>query len=145
MEMAFKPAKAEDRAFLLKLRKLTMTQHLETAGVYLSDQEHLERIDDGFADIRLLVWQQRPIGMIKYKDTAQLSHIKQLQILPQYQGQGIGKWVVEKVISEAEKGVVILSVLKQNPALFLYQRLGFQYVGEDDLEFQLRYQAKNSE
>ena len=32
-----------DKAFLLTLRKLTMVEHLEKAGLYLSDDEHALR------------------------------------------------------------------------------------------------------
>jgi len=36
----------DDRDYLLSLRKLTMVDHLENAGLYLSEEEHQARLND---------------------------------------------------------------------------------------------------
>ena len=64
-----------------------------------------------------------------------------MQILPEFQGEGIGKQLIEQTIDKAtsENKELNLKVLKRNPAKFLYLRSGFKVVGQDDLEFHMRY------
>jgi GNAT superfamily N-acetyltransferase len=63
-----------------------------------------------------------------------------LLILPGYQGRGLGTAVIRDVIGRAERlGLpVALQVLKVNPAIRLYQRLGFATVGETATHFLMR-------
>lgn len=62
-EISFKRATTEDKGFLLELRKLSMGQHLAAAGINLSDDEHLQRINEFFKShllfnimAKVLVW-----------------------------------------------------------------------------------------
>jgi ribosomal protein S18 acetylase RimI-like enzyme len=53
-----------------------------------------------------------------------------VEVLPEWQGQGIGTRVVSRVVQEAGGVPVSLHVLKGNPARALYERLGFVIDGE---------------
>lgn len=55
-----------------------------------------------------------------------------IALLPQYRGRGIGGELLTGILREArERGrIVSIHVERQNPALRLYQRLGFQLAGE---------------
>jgi ribosomal protein S18 acetylase RimI-like enzyme len=57
-----------------------------------------------------------------------------------FQRQGIGTEVIKHVISEAAGAgqAVTLGVVKTNPALRLYERLGFRITHEDDRMFYMR-------
>lgn len=57
-----------------------------------------------------------------------------IEILPEYQGCGIGAAVIRHIIAEAHaRGLpVTLQVLKVNPARHLYARLGFAVTGETE-------------
>jgi ribosomal protein S18 acetylase RimI-like enzyme len=46
--------------------------------------------------------------------------------------------------AEANALPVTLKVLKGNPAKRLYDRLGFEIVGEDDIQFYMRRAARTS-
>ncbi len=80
------------------------------------------------------------MGVVSLKGTKKSLHIRQLQILPEYQGQGIGS----KVLSVVKKRAlhlqlpITLNVLLKNPARGLYLRHGFQIEGKNKLEFQMR-------
>lgn len=130
-------ASSEDKAFLLKLRKLTMVEHLERAGLYLSDEEHEFRLNDAFDCSHIVVYSGVNIGLAKFRESAGKLEILQIQILPEYQGMGLGRRLTEELISTARsKGLkVVLTVLKNNPAAKLYESLGFKIAGEDDYEF----------
>ncbi|BAJ02836.1 GNAT family N-acetyltransferase [Shewanella violacea] len=62
----------------------------------------------------------------------------QIQIHPDFQGQGLGKKVMQQVLTKAKNKAVELTVLKDNPALKLYQRLGFIITGEDEFEYHMQ-------
>jgi len=62
----------------------------------------------------------------------------QLQIHPNYQGKGFGSKVMHAVIEQAGSKYLTLTVLKANPAIKLYQRLGFIITGEDEFEYWMR-------
>lgn len=59
-------------------------------------------------------------------------HIVDIIIATAYQGRGIGEDILKSLINEAQGGKVpvTLSVEKQNPAMDLYLKLGFQKTGE---------------
>lgn len=64
-----------------------------------------------------------------------------IAVLPESRNLGIGSFVLNHLIEQAEdeKKAVILQVLKTNVAAFrLYQRFGFQTIGEDDLYLTMR-------
>jgi ribosomal protein S18 acetylase RimI-like enzyme len=66
--------------------------------------------------------------------------IGQLFLESAYQGRGIGTEVMERLIAEAARAeqAVRLNVVKINPAVRLYRRLGFQLTHEDDRKFYMR-------
>ncbi|WDE13973.1 GNAT family N-acetyltransferase [Thalassomonas haliotis] len=57
---------------------------------------------------------------------------------PQYQGQGLGQRILQQVLQQAKGKTVLLTVLKENPALNLYKKLGFTVTGEDEYEFHMQ-------
>jgi ribosomal protein S18 acetylase RimI-like enzyme len=72
-------------------------------------------------------------------------YIHELQVLPDYQGLGIGTAVVERVIEEAAAcGVpVTLSVVPANPrAKQLYERLGFEVTAFEAPFFRMRHSSR---
>lgn len=63
--------------------------------------------------------------------------------MPEAQGRGIGAALVRGLQAEARvAGMPLkLKVLKTNPALRLYQRLGFAIVGEDEHGWEMQSSA----
>ena len=125
-------ASKDDEPFLLQLRKLTMTEHLERAAVPVDDEAHYQRIRSNFEDAKIICEGNRSIGLVKLSRMPDEWHVHQIQVMPSYQGRGIGKAVLTAVLKEAQHvGVpVTLSVLHGNPARRLYEELGFQFVAE---------------
>lgn len=140
-DLALQPATEEDVPFLLSLRKRTMTAHLQRAGAPHDDDHHLARIHYHFDDAQIVWLAGRPAGLFKhYRDPAGW-RIVQIQIDPDFQGQGLGRRLLAKVLDRADKegAPVTLSVLKGNPARRLYEALGFTSVMETELEHEMRY------
>ena len=57
-----------------------------------------------------------------------------IAVLPDYRGQGIGRGLLGHLFRDARPNydTISLSVSKGNPAINLYQKLGFRSVREDD-------------
>jgi ribosomal protein S18 acetylase RimI-like enzyme len=139
--LSYRKANRDDLAFLLALRKSTMAKYLEAAGLYLSDQEHCVRLQEHFNDSQLILINNKPIGLLKLAVMKEHIHIRQFQILPKYQGKGVGTQVLKSVIAKAAKLnlYITLNVLLANPAKTLYQRMGFYITGQNELEYHMRY------
>jgi len=74
------------------------------------------------------------VGRLRVVRPGHLVEIAGLQLLPAYQGQGLGSEVVRAVAAEAQaSGLPLeLGVEHDNPrARALYERLGFRPVGDD--------------
>lgn len=139
MDFELVRAGSEDRDFLLTLRLLTMVDHLEEAGIFLTQAEHLFRLDEAYECSYLILCQQEKIGTLKFREESDKFEIMQIQISPAHQGYGLGKMVLGRVIewSMGNGKPIELTVLKANPAKELYLRLGFTLVGEDEDEFHM--------
>ena len=131
-------ATESDKTYLLKLRKLTMVEHFEKVGLFLSDEEHLFRLSDDYQCSYIIIHNEVRIGMLKYQELDDKFEIMQIQISPEFQGQGFGRKIVQQVLELSKAKNVELTVLKENPALMLYKRLGFEIIGEDQYEFHMR-------
>ena len=139
--LSFINAEQSDIPFLLNLRKSSMTSHLLEAGIVGDDAYHLARINEFFHDSLIIQYNQKPIGLLKLSKIDQRIHIRQLQIIPDMQGRGIGTKVLSAVKKRANKLAlpVTLNVLLSNPAKALYERSGFKVIGQTNLEYQMRY------
>lgn len=118
-----------------------MFEHLEKAGIFLNDTEHLQRIDEFFNDSYLILKNNVMIGVIKLGLFPERIHIRQFQILPQHQGTGIGNKVLDVVKKKAKERQcgITLNVLLDNPAKILYLRHGFVVVSQNELEFHMQW------
>lgn len=142
MTFKLRSANEGDIGFLVNLRKLTMSEHLDVAGWFMDDSGHLERVLINFEDCYVIETDEAAIGMVKYLNHPDKIFVMQLQILAKFQRQGMGQKVVESLIelAHADSKYVELHVLKANPAKQLYERLGFAVYDEDKLEFHMTTQ-----
>jgi len=139
MRVQFRKATLDDLHFLVTLRTLTMDEHLQHAGLYYQAAEHKERVLDHFNESLLIIFDTQLIGLLKLAQFAERLHIRQLQIMPDFQRQGIGNLVL-KIIQRKAINLnmpITLSVLHDNPALALYQRSGFVIQQKNTLEYQM--------
>ncbi|RQV08126.1 GNAT family N-acetyltransferase [Burkholderia cenocepacia] len=136
-------ASQEDFPFLLTLRQLTMTEHLQRVGAPTDDDALDRRIRANFDDAMIVCDGSGAIGLLKVTRAADEWHVHQIQILPARQGQGIGEAVLNALLSDAarEHVPVSLSVLHGNPARRLYERLGFRVASETDTSANLIWRA----
>ena len=135
-----RPATREDEAFLLALRKQTMTEHLSRAGLDLDDEHHRQRLLAHYADACVICVADEAIGLCKAYRSDSAWVLMQIQVAPAWQGRGVGADIITALIAQArQEGLpVSLSVLKGNPAKRLYERLGFREFAQSEHEYELR-------
>jgi ribosomal protein S18 acetylase RimI-like enzyme len=145
-DVTLRPALPADEAFLFALRKATMTAHLTRVGEPLDDDAHRARLLHRYDAAQVICVDGAPAGLLKAHRTDAEWVVVQIQISPALQGHGIGERALHVVLRAADADAlpVTLKVLKGNPAKRLYDRLGFEIVGEDDREFYMRRAARTS-
>ena len=101
---------------------------------------HTARIAYGFEHAEIVICDGIPCGLLKVSKSPEIWEVVQIQLDRKVQGKGVGRALLEEIIAGAElAGVEIkLSVLKSNPAKRLYERLGFETIGEDAHEYLMK-------
>ena len=123
-----------------------MTEHLRKAGVSFDDKTHYQRIRSNFEDAKMVCVDGEDVGLLKLSCANVEWHVHQFQVLPGYQGRGIGEAVLRLVLAKAKDAnvAVSLSVLHGNPARRLYERLGFEPAGETPTDVKLMWKSKET-
>ena len=107
-------------------------------GAWTSDQVG----GDGHGStISVVQLDSQDVGRLRVVRRDGLVEIAGLQLLPEHQSHGVGRTVVETVVTQARAdGLPLeLGVEKDNPrARAFCERCGFTYVGEDETEHRLR-------
>jgi diamine N-acetyltransferase len=80
-----------------------------------------------------------PLGFASYEHdykNRNVTRIHKIYILPDTQGKGLGKMLIQKMQELAEKNgseSLSLNVNRYNPARSFYRKLGFEIIAEEDI------------
>ena len=82
----------------------------------------------------------RDIGWLQNRIEDGALFLAQIFLDPAFQNRGIGTNVLKGMLKDAEDSdlAMTLGVVRNNPALRLYKRLGFYVTGEDERKFYMR-------
>jgi ribosomal protein S18 acetylase RimI-like enzyme len=80
-----------------------------------------------------------PIGRLLVTRSPHEIHLVDISLLPTKRNNGIGTQLIRNLLEEGEtRGLPVrLEVLQANPAVLLYERLGFVNVGESGFYFRM--------
>ena len=83
----------------------------------------------------IILYDNQPIGTIYINENEDYIELQQFIILSEYQNKGIGSYILQGILDEADSSgqIVKLKYLRSNPVASLYSRMGFQVVDNDDL------------
>jgi ribosomal protein S18 acetylase RimI-like enzyme len=123
-------ARPEDRDFLFDLNRATMKEYVERVWGW-DESGQITFFDDRFAPDQWQIIQAdgTDIGVLIVQEDARQIHVAEIQILPEWQGRGIGSSVVRELMDRgtATGRSLTLRVLHANPrARALYERFGFR-------------------
>ena len=109
--LSLAPAGEDDFDALLSLRLAAMRESLERVGRF-DPQRARERLSRGDlpASTRHILKQGEPVGFVVLVPREHDWLIDHLYIHPSAQGEGIGSWVLDQVLAEAEAGRHAVSV-----------------------------------
>jgi len=142
MHIAFRQATPEDFDFCAKLYFAAMEE--TTRELNLDMQAHIADFRDrrSAAETRVIRRDGADIGWVQAAAEvgADALFLKQLFVDAALQRLGVGTQVMHRLIDEAAHAgrAVTLAVVKTNPALRLYRRLGFTITHEDERKFYMR-------
>jgi ribosomal protein S18 acetylase RimI-like enzyme len=93
-----------------------------------------------WTQVRIITLDGTDIGWLQSTELDDALFLAQLFVETSFQGRGVGTQVMNGLIGEATRAyrAVTLGVVKSNPALRLYERLGFHITHQDDLKFYMR-------
>jgi ribosomal protein S18 acetylase RimI-like enzyme len=135
---SLRKATMKDCAFLYRLRALTLKPYVAEFPGWSDDQREAYYLDfdPSIHEIISVAGADAGAVAILRKDTE--IRFVNLHLLPEYQNQGLGTAIFQEAIAEATaRGVpvVLQGVLKTNPAIKLYERLGFVVTEESELRY----------
>lgn len=89
----------------------------------------------------IIQFHNQDIGMLKVEQRDGYIFLGDIQIKKEFQGKGIGSRLINDLIqnSKSQALPIRLRVLKGNPAIKLYQRVGFALIHELDNCYELEY------
>jgi GNAT superfamily N-acetyltransferase len=91
-------------------------------------------------EVRIIVANGADVGWIQKREEGGAIFLGSIYVVPSMQRKGIGTRVIQSLLDlgRQRSQPVTLAVMKINPALALYQRLGFQITHEDDYKLYMR-------
>ncbi|WP_271411393.1 GNAT family N-acetyltransferase [Pseudomonas sp. Q1-7] len=94
------------------------------------------------ARTEVLLLEDRPVGLVTLHESDSSMRILELGLDSRYRGQGLGDDLLSSIVRDADaRGKALeLAVMRHNPALRLYRRLGFRPLpdGGDEVQVQMR-------
>jgi ribosomal protein S18 acetylase RimI-like enzyme len=152
MAVSVRPAQADDEEFLYTLYALSRRDEMAAWGWPDAQQQMFLRLQftarqahyrDQFphADHQIILLDEAPVGRIVVVRNEDHFRLADIVLLPEHRGSGIGSSLINDLLDEAQKAEkpVQLFVEKFNPAIRLYERLGFRIVGDIDSHFSMQW------
>jgi ribosomal protein S18 acetylase RimI-like enzyme len=137
-EIVLRPASQADSEFVYQIKKTTLRKYVEQIWGWDESWQreyHRDRFDP--SDMYIVLSGPDQIGVLAFTAYDSSVYVRLICLDPRYQNRGIGSFLMEGPIEEARsRGVpVTLGVLKPNPAMRFYEKLGFRIVSEDDIRY----------
>jgi ribosomal protein S18 acetylase RimI-like enzyme len=140
MNIAFRPASAQDFDYCAKVYFAAMAATIATLGIDIDKHAASFRERWVAGEVRIIVGAGADIGWLQAAPEGDALFLKQLFVDTPLRRRGIGTAVVRRLMDEARRAgrSMTLGVVKTNPALRLYERLGFRTTHQDERKFYMR-------
>jgi ribosomal protein S18 acetylase RimI-like enzyme len=128
-ELRLRPARLGDYAFALSLYLEGAELHLSKIGQW-NRARIVSKFRQGYklAPAQVICVGEKRIGWIQVADFVDHMHLRQIHLVREARGKGIGTRLMRELLQRADAlgKFVTLDVMHGNPARFLYLRLGFR-------------------
>jgi ribosomal protein S18 acetylase RimI-like enzyme len=140
--VALRAAQPDDYPFAWKLYIESTEPLLKALGRW-DEAAVSERFKNGFRKYRshLICRDYQQIGWLQVSQNGTSLHLHQLHLVKEYRNGGIGSQLIHAAMAVAtSQGLAVtLNVIRGNPAIALYRRLGFRVIGEDQELLRMRW------
>jgi GNAT superfamily N-acetyltransferase len=141
--MYLRPATNLDKDFLRELRRQAYRDVVTEQFGAWDEEEQAAWFEKSLAEatFQIVEHRQTPVGALGIWLSPDALHLAELQVLPVWQGKGIGSEVLGALLQDArsQKKPVRLRVLKLNRARSLYERHGFVLCGATETHYLMEW------
>jgi ribosomal protein S18 acetylase RimI-like enzyme len=155
-DVSLRPSIPSDEPFLGLVYASTRTEELasipwtdEQKGLFLAQQFDAQsvvyRVNYPDASFSIVELDGEPIGrLILARLAGNELQIVDVALLPEHRNAGIGTGLIRDVLATAQSGdlMVSLHVEVWNPAVRLYERLGFRHVSSNEVHIRMEWTAR---
>ena len=140
MQITFRPARAEDFQYCANLYLSGMEDIIRELKLDRAAQAASLRQEWDPAQVQVMVMDAIEVGWFQIIPHDDVLFLAQIFVDRPFQGRGIGTAIMNNLIAEGTRAgqAMALAVVKTNPALRLYRRLGFRITHEDNRKFYMR-------
>src|SRR5262245_29315070 len=138
MRLSFRPATPGDFGYCATLYFAGMEQTIRELNLDMDAHVADFRRRWLVNEVRIVARDGADVGWLQSRREDGTLFLAQLFVAAAFQRQSIGTEVMRRLIAEAAGGPVTLGVVKTNPAVRLYERLGFRTTHEDERKFFMR-------
>jgi ribosomal protein S18 acetylase RimI-like enzyme len=155
--ITFRPIRPDDEGFLFQVYASTRVEELAPLDwtevqkeaflrMQFTAQHTYYQAQFPHASFQVILQGQRPIGRLYVDRRADEISLVDIALLPAYRNVGIGSALLRDLLAEARQAgkPVRIHVECFNPALRLYERLGFSRVGDTGVYFLLEWDPQTA-
>lgn len=141
MEIGTREYTPEDYGFVYDLKKESCLSYVSRIWGWNEEKQvdyfntFIERAKDS---MKIIVADGVKIGMINWSTGEGTYEIENICLSPKYRNKGIGTQLLTVIIETCTYPMIKLQVFKDNPAISLFRRLGFQVAGESEIHYQMQ-------
>ena len=155
-KLTFRPITEDDMGFLFDVYASTREDELAVLdwddaqkASFLQMQfnaqhkHYQEYFPDASFDI--IVWKKRPVGRLYIHRRSDEIRLVDIALLSKYRRRGIGSQLLKDILKEGEKSglPVRIHVEHNNPALILYEQLGFHHIEDQGVYYLMEWTPSN--
>jgi ribosomal protein S18 acetylase RimI-like enzyme len=146
--LSLRPMQAEDQAFPYQVYASTRLDEMAMVDWSPEQKEAFLRMQFDLrtrqyqaeypdAVTEIILCDDIPVGAMTTVKTTEAILLMDIALLPEFRGAGISSTILHNLQKKNKK--IILHVLRQNPAIHLYSRLGFLSVSEYSMYLQMEW------
>lgn len=130
MQLTYEQAAPEDAACIFDLCKALIDRYEDMDSIDYDSVIRWVRgkIGRQIAEYQRVLTDGRLAGYVHFHQDGDRMELDDLYILPECRGRGLGTAVVEKCCAETEKPVYLYVFIRNEGAVRLYRRLGFEII-----------------
>ena len=120
-----------DPLFAESLTKTNMASYYQARGILWDHNQFLSSWED--LDNYEVLLDRIRVGVVRFSYSANTTFRRDLQLLPKFQGKGIGSICLDLAVRHAfnrQSTLLVLRVFSENPAIKLYESKGFVRTSE---------------